>query len=88
MYITITKVKCAGCGEKRYFAPPGLRIKYNPRHNYQLLLACSPNCAQKFVNHNQVDTEPEPIVEPEPDVMITRNGAIPYRKITQTKSIM
>jgi hypothetical protein len=77
-YIWIKNVKCAGCDTVRYFSSPGLRIKYNPQENYKWLLACSSNCAEKFADKTKLDNGPGP------DVIMTKNGPIPYRKITQT----
>jgi len=79
MHIHIKHIRCAGCNVLRSFDGVGLRIKYDPDANWRLLLACSSNCAQKFIRA-KVELD-------EPDVLITKNGPILYRKIVQTLDI-
>jgi len=78
MHIHIKHIRCAGCNVLRSFDGVGLRVKYDPNANWKLLLACSSNCAQKFIR-----TREQPELD-KLDILITKNGPIPYRKIIQT----
>lgn len=80
-YFFVKTVKCAGCGNRRTYDGDGLRMKYHPGANWKLLLACSAPCAEKFNNRkpDQPKKEIPTPKAPEPEVLMTRYGAIPYR---------
>ena len=80
-YFYVKHVKCAGCGARRTYNGEGLRMKFSSKANWKLLLACSSRCAEKFVKPKQPELEQS---EPAPEMLMTKNGPIPYRKITQT----
>lgn len=86
-YFFVKTVKCAGCGNRRKYDGPGLRMKYHPAANWKLLLACSADCAGKFVKKNQDQPKKEigASKAPEPEMLMTRYGAIPYRNVQPGK---
>ena len=85
-YFYVKHVKCAGCGVRRTYDGEGLRMKFTSNANWKLLLACSIPCAQKFVKPEQKKCESgcKPETQQETEMLMTKNGPIPYRRITQS----
>lgn len=83
-YFYVKHVKCAGCNASRTYDGQGLRLRHGPGQDFKLLLACSSSCAQKILAMKR-ERQAQPIREDvEQESMMTKNGPIPYRKITQT----
>jgi len=82
-YFFVKTVKCAGCGNRKTFAGKGLGMIYRANSNWKLLLACSAACAAKFSNKKPVHFKKEMAAEPEK--LMTRYGAIPYRNAKEGK---